>query len=144
MKRKKFIKTCGWACLGTASLSLFLQGCASAKRISAPITKDNMVLAITDFIKKDGFYNYIVAYNSQLQFPIAIFRSSEKVYIALYLQCSHQGNELDVYGDKLVCPAHGSEFNLKGNVTNGPASDPLRSFPVQIENNNILISLKSI
>ena len=143
MQRKNFIKTCGLACLGTTALGLFLQGCTSIKNISVPLADGNLVLAKIDFLKNGGFYNYIVVNNSQLRFPIVIFRFSEEKYSALYLQCSHQGNELNVYGDKLVCSAHGSEFDNKGNATKGPAADPLLSLPVQIGNNNILISLKS-
>lgn len=135
---------CGWACLGTISLGLFLKGCASTKSIAAPLKADNLILAKTDFIKGDGFYDYIVIRNAQLRFPMAVFRFSEVRYTAIYLQCSHQGNELNVYGDKLVCSAHGSEFDPSGRVTHGPATNPLRSFPVQIEDNNILISLKSV
>ncbi|HLT50583.1 MAG TPA: Rieske (2Fe-2S) protein [Arenibacter sp.] len=143
MKRKNFIKTCGLACLGTTTLGLSLQGCTSSKNLSIPLADNNLVLGKTDFIKNGGFYDYIVVSNPQLRFPIAVFRFSEEKYSALYLQCSHQGNELNVYGDKLVCSAHGSEFDNKGKVTKGPAADPLRSLPVQIGNNNILISLPS-
>ncbi|HUH45842.1 MAG TPA: Rieske (2Fe-2S) protein [Arenibacter sp.] len=143
MERKEFIKSCGLACLGATSMVTWLQSCIPAKNITAIIEDDQLVVPKTDFRKKDSYYNYIIVNHSRLQFPIALFRFATDAYSALYLQCSHQGNELNAFGDKLVCPAHGSEFDNKGNVTHGPATDPLRSFPIQIENNNILISLKS-
>jgi Rieske Fe-S protein len=59
------------------------------------------------------------------------------------MQCTHQGNELSAYGDKLVCSAHGSEFDNRGNVTNSPADKPLKSFQVTIKNNSLNISLKA-
>lgn len=142
MKRKEFIRTCGLACLGATSLGVLLQSCMPTKSITATIDGDQLVIPKSDFIKKDGYYDYIVINNPRLQFPIALFRFATDEYSALLLQCSHQGNELNAYGDKLVCSAHGSEFDHKGNVTNGPATDPLRSFPIQLENNHILISLK--
>ena len=60
------------------------------------------------------------------------------------MQCTHQGAELQVFGDKLQCPAHGSEFTNKGIVQSGPAETKLRSFPVIIEANQLKISLKAI
>ena len=142
MERNEFIKTCGYACIGASSIGMLLQSCVSNKSITANIENENLVVPISDFLKDEAYLKYIIVRNNNLRFPIYVFRFSENEYTALYLQCSHQGNELNAYGDKLVCPAHGSEFNNKGMVTNGPATDPLRSFPIQISNPNILISLK--
>ena len=142
MERNEFIKTCGYACIGASSIGMLLQSCVSNKSITANIENENLVVPISDFLKDEAYLKYIIVRNNNLRFPIYVFRFSEIEYTALYLQCSHQGNELNAYGDKLVCPAHGSEFNNKGMVTNGPATDPLRSFPIQISNPNILISLK--
>jgi Rieske Fe-S protein len=59
------------------------------------------------------------------------------------MRCTHQGAELTAYGDKLVCSAHGSEFDNKGNVQNAPAEKPLKTFPVFIDNKTLKISLKA-
>tara|TARA_R110002049_G_scaffold239599_1_gene412936 strand:+ start:4995 stop:5429 length:435 start_codon:yes stop_codon:yes gene_type:complete len=142
MDRKEFIKTCGYACLGASSIAILLQGCVASKSISAAIVGDHLIVQKTDFMKGEKTVEYLIVDNGQLQFPIYIFRFSETEYTALYLRCTHQGNELNAYGDKLVCSAHGSEFDNKGNVTQGPAKEALRSFPVQVNNQNILISLK--
>ncbi|MEC7772140.1 MAG: Rieske (2Fe-2S) protein [Bacteroidota bacterium] len=142
MDRKEFIKTCGCACLGVSSMAILLQGCVTTKSITAPIVRDHLVIQRTDFMKGEKAVEYLIVDNGQLQFPIYIFRFSETEYTALYLRCTHQGNELNAYGDKLVCSAHGSEFDNKGNVIQGPAKETLRSFPVQITDQNILISLK--
>ncbi|MBO0593942.1 Rieske (2Fe-2S) protein [Cellulophaga sp. E16_2] len=103
-----------------------------------------MIVPIADFIKNDEYLQYVIVRNENLQFPIYVFRFSEDEYSALYLQCTHQGNELNAYGDKLVCSAHGSEFNNKGIATHGPATEPLRTFPIHFDNQNIQISLKKI
>ena len=58
------------------------------------------------------------------------------------MQCTHQGSQLQVFGDKLQCPAHGSEFSNQGLVQNGPADQTLRKFPVYIESDFLKISLK--
>ena len=144
MDRKEFIKTCGYTCFGATSIGVLLQSCVSSKNIIANITDDNLIVPKADFIKDEEYIKYVIVRNENLQFPIYLFRFSENEYSALYLQCTHQGNELNAYGDKLVCSAHGSEFNNRGIATNGPATDHLRTFPVQIDNQNIQISLKKI
>jgi len=58
------------------------------------------------------------------------------------MQCSHQGAELQASGDFLQCPAHGSEFDKKGVVTNGPANNNLRTFPVRANANELFIDLR--
>lgn len=144
MDRKEFINTCGYACIGATLFAPLLQGCVSTKSVTAAIVGENLLVPITNFIKDGKPLNYIVVNNTQLQYPIYLFRFSDTEYTALYMQCTHQGNELSAYGEKLVCPAHGSEFDNKGKVTNGPASSPLRTFPTQFENQNISISLKKV
>ena len=142
MNRKEFIKTCGYACLSATVFTPLLQGCVSTKSITALIEGENLHVPMSSFEKDGNFLKYLVVNNSKLQYPIYVFRFSENEYTALYMQCSHQGNEVTAYGEKLVCSAHGSEFDNKGNVTNGPASSPLRSFQTKIKNQNILITLK--
>lgn len=39
--------------------------------------------------------------------------------------CTHMGCILDLSGNKLLCPCHGSEFSLDGKVLEGPARDAL-------------------
>lgn len=142
MKRNEFIKTCGYACIGATVFAPIMLGCVSTKSITATIEGENLLVPLSNFQKDGKPLKYLVVNNSQLQYPIYIFRFSENKYTALYMQCTHQGNEVTAYGEKLVCSAHGSEFDNKGNVTNGPASSPLRIFQTSLSNQNILISLK--
>lgn len=128
-----------------ASISL-LQGCGTVRFISGNIIGDNLVVGLSDFEKKVSgekqFKKYIVVENDILKYPVCVYRSPENEYTALLMRCTHQGTELQAFGDKLQCPAHGSEFDNKGNVQNGPANVALRVLPVSIENNQLKISLK--
>lgn len=148
MNRKEFIKTCGFACVGAGTLSLLLQSCAAPKMVTAKIAGDDIVVPLKDFeISKGGqvsFRKYVVIHNEQLQYPICIYRFSESEYTALLMRCTHQGSELTAYGDKLVCAAHGSEFDNRGAVASSPADKPLRSFPIRIDSHQLKISLKAI
>jgi Rieske Fe-S protein len=148
MDRKDFIKSCGFACIGGAAVTSLLQGCATTKIMSGKITGDNLVVPVSDFEIKKGeekyYRKYVVVQNDILQYPVCVYRHNENEYTALWMQCTHQGTELQVFGDKLQCPAHGSEFSSKGIVQNGPADRTLRTFPVIIENNQLKISLKAV
>lgn len=143
MERKEFLKTCGFACLSGTLLVALLEGCGSTREVSGTIEHSDMVVPVSSFqTGKDSFKRYVVVQNDQLKYPICVYRFNETQYTALLMRCTHQGAELQVFGDKLECPAHGSEFNNKGVVLNGPADTDLRTFPVTLQNNQLHISLK--
>lgn len=148
MDRKNFIKTCGFACVGGIGMTAMLQSCTSTKILSGKISADDLVVAISDFETKNGnntyFKKYIVIQNDILQYPICVYRKNENEYTALWMRCTHQGTELQVFGDKLQCPAHGSEYDSRGAVQNGPADSKLRTFAVVIEKDQLKISLKAV
>jgi Rieske Fe-S protein len=145
MNRSEFLKSCAFACLSGVAMVSILQSCKTSKMLTVGISGSDILLDTKEFEirKKDqiSYHKYIIVQNEQLNFPICVYRISETEYNALNLQCSHQGAELQVFGDKLVCPAHGSEFNKQGGVENGPAIKNLRTFPVQLKQNILKISL---
>ena len=125
--------------------SILAEGCVCAKMISGTIEGADLVIPINDFfIVKDGkktTRKYVVVQNDKLKYPVCVYRFSDDEYSALWMSCTHQQTELRAFGDKLQCPAHGSEFSNKGEVQNGPAETPLRSFRVTRENDLLKISL---
>ena len=143
MERKEFVKTCGFACLGGLLFTSILEGCTGTKIISGDVSNSDLVVPLSSFLTKDNSYRkYIIVHNDKLAYPVCVYRFNENDYSALFMRCTHQGAELQVFGDKLQCPAHGSEFSDRGIVENGPAETNLRTFPVTIQNNQINISLK--
>ena len=141
MERKEFIRTCGFACLGGLALSALLESCGSTKTIEGTISSSDLVVPIASFINNNTFKKYVVVHHEKLKYPICVYRFSDSQYIALLMRCTHQGAELQVFGDRLECPAHGSEFNNKGIVQNGPADANLRTFPITIINNQLNIRM---
>ena len=146
MDRKEFLKSCAYACLSGVAITTILQSCSTSKIINIALNSDKIIVNESEFkIEKKGkisFHKYVLLQNEKLAFPIALFRLSSNEFSAVNLKCSHQGAELQIFGDKLVCPAHGSEFSNLGFVENGPAIENLRNFPITLENNTIIISLK--
>lgn len=148
MNRKDFIKSCGFACLGGSAAVAVLQSCTTSRQLSGKISGDELIVLLSDFETKAGnevhYKKYLIVQNDILKYPICVYRLNETTYSALWMRCTHQGAELQVFGDKLQCPAHGSEFDNRGKVTSSPADISLRSFPVTIDNNQLKISLKAI
>ncbi|MEP1095547.1 MAG: Rieske (2Fe-2S) protein [Cyclobacteriaceae bacterium] len=145
MNRNKFMKTCSLGCVGLITGAYILESCAGVRYVSAPIRGSFLEVSLTEFQRADedkmALRKYIVVQNEKLEYPISIFRNDDKSYNALYMRCTHQGTELQVFGDRLQCPAHGSEFTKNGDVQNGPADENLRSFPVSIIDDLLKIDL---
>jgi nitrite reductase/ring-hydroxylating ferredoxin subunit len=49
---------------------------------------------------------------------------------AMTAVCTHQGCIIGQGGPAFACPCHGSEYNLGGTVTQGPATQALRHYAV--------------
>jgi nitrite reductase/ring-hydroxylating ferredoxin subunit len=58
--------------------------------------------------------------------------------------CTHVGCNLSdgsLSGTTIVCPCHGSEFNVtNGEVLGGPARGPLKTFNVQVVGDEVQVS----
>jgi len=60
-------------------------------------------------------------------------RNKTTVYSA---HCTHLGCKIDkIKGERFICPCHGSEYDLTGKVTKGPAFKDLKVIPSQISEN---------
>ncbi len=66
-------------------------------------------------------------------------------YYAIDNVCTHRGCQLSkgkLQGETVVCPCHGSTFDLKtGNFAKGPTKKPEPTYELKVENNDIMINL---
>lgn len=146
MKRREFIVSGCSACLSATALTGLLSSCNPTHYISGRLNQDGVMVDTEDFkFKQNGkvsYRPYIIVRNEELKFPICVYRFTDSDYSALWMQCAHQGAEVQVSGSYLQCPAHGSEYDNRGHVTNGPATSDLRTFPVTVTNNQLFIDLR--
>ncbi|MBL7682909.1 MAG: Rieske (2Fe-2S) protein [Flavipsychrobacter sp.] len=142
MNRRKFIKTGCIACTSIGFLSTVIQGCTAVKYSTGTLNGNGILIDVKDYETKNGIRNYVIVRHDDLQFPICVYKIDEQKYSALLMRCTHQGAELQVAGDQLTCPAHGSEFDKWGRVTQSPAAENLRSFPVSIAGDKLFIDLR--
>jgi len=142
MDRKTFIKASCLACTSISFLGTILESCTTVKYAGGELNENGMLLDLKEFETKKGYRSYVIARHDNLQYPICVYRINETQYNALLMQCTHQGAELQVSGDQLTCPAHGSEFDKWGKVLQSPAPADLRSFPVTIRSDRLFIDLR--
>jgi nitrite reductase/ring-hydroxylating ferredoxin subunit len=75
---------------------------------------------------------------------IAIARVGDALY-GFGDTCTHRGCSLakGVLEAKIVtCPCHGSQFDVTtGDVVRGPALEPVRSYPVQLEGREVRVEV---
>jgi nitrite reductase/ring-hydroxylating ferredoxin subunit len=59
--------------------------------------------------------------------------------------CTHQGCSLaegDLEATIVTCPCHGSQFDVTtGDVVRGPAGEPVRSYPVRLEDDALRVEV---
>jgi Rieske Fe-S protein len=68
---------------------------------------------------------------------IAVTRTGTDTVVAVSRRCTHQGCTIALPatpGATLNCPCHGSRFTINGTVVQGPAQNPLQSYPAVIDN----------
>jgi 3-phenylpropionate/trans-cinnamate dioxygenase ferredoxin subunit len=77
-------------------------------------------------------------------FCIALAYVDDQVF-AVDDMCSHEDASLSkgsLHGECVKCPLHGSRFDLNsGEALDEPAEDPIRTYPVKVEGDNILVEL---
>lgn len=61
-----------------------------------------------------------------------LLRPSADTFLAFLATCTHQGCPITPAGSGFRCPCHGSTFDGNGQVTGGPATEPLANVPVQV------------
>jgi nitrite reductase/ring-hydroxylating ferredoxin subunit len=73
---------------------------------------------------------------------LALFRLEDGIY-ALDDICSHEYSRLsegEIWDGEVYCPKHGSRFNIRSGAVRGlPAIKPVRSYPVRVEEQKVLV-----
>ena len=76
--------------------------------------------------------------------PICLAKVDGSIY-AFTDNCTHISGPLyegELDGEVLTCPWHGAQFNIcTGKVLRGPARQDIQTYPVQVEDGSILVSL---
>ncbi len=74
---------------------------------------------------------------------VIVVNKGEKTMV-FSAKCSHLGCEINRFENgKLICPCHGSEYDLDGKAVKGPAYKNLEILPSEIINSGTQIEIES-
>ena len=70
-----------------------------------------------------------------------LYRQSESIVKVYSRNCTHAGCPIEGFSSAGIssCLCHGSKFDTNGNVTNGPATNPLKQYSATIAGNMVTI-----
>jgi len=74
--------------------------------------------------------------------PILVSRAAGDEWVAVHARCTHRGCQPEPVAGRLVCPCHGSEFELDGTLLEGPAESDLARLPVERVGPDLVIRLR--
>lgn len=141
MERRQFIRSSCNLCLIAASGFLLseLSACGPAYQvINTDVFNDSIQIPLASFdrpglklVRPRGWV-----------YDIAVYKNANG-FEALLMRCSHQNNQLILTGKGFVCDLHGSNFDLEGRVTKGPAELPLKKFQANVVQDNLIIHLNA-
>jgi Rieske Fe-S protein len=134
--RREFVATCSACCA-----ALFLSACASLVTHPVPMSAGRVRVsldAFPDLARPDGAIKILPEGMSD---PIYILARGSDGFGALSPICTHRGCTVDVRGDRLVCPCHGSTYDRDGRVLKGPAQRALTRYPVTRSGGELVIEV---
>ncbi len=143
MERRTFLKSSCNACLlvATGFLVPALSGCGpGAYQVFNTEVRDDLVTVPADSFAKGPL---VLVRPKGWYYSIALRKKEDNTYSALLLKCTHQDNQLTAASNGYSCSLHGSAFNTQGQVVKGPAEKALKTYPVTIETNSIIIHTKA-
>jgi cytochrome b6-f complex iron-sulfur subunit len=141
ISRRDFIKksALGVVAGGAAisGLNLNVLSAQTAKKAIVHKSADDLVVNITDNPALSTVGGHV-----KVTDEIMLIRTDESKFIAVSTICRHKGCDVELEGDKFVCPCHGSEYTLQGKVTQGPSKDNLKTFETMFDSKGGSITIK--
>lgn len=143
--RREFLVQAGTISAGVCffGTSAFLSACSASKSagssaVSFTETADQLSIPAATFSEK----NSQILHTKKYEEPLYVSKQPDGTYAALRMYCPHKGCEVNAASDRFVCPCHGSEFALDGALLKGPSKSPLQSFPVTLDQDQVIVHFK--
>lgn len=151
LSRRTFAAHSIKAALSGSLLTLVLQGCGSGAEDTAtgPLppsgaSDSTLTLDLADpqyaALKTAGGAVKVAAKG---RLPLIVIQASAGTYLAFSSQCPHEGCEVNLPNSRgvLICPCHGSQFDLQGKKLQGPTPRGLVSFAVSLQEGQLNLTL---
>ncbi len=141
--RREFVGACATAC-ASALLGLAAGGCASL--VARPVTPvdGRIELALAHYPELAEAGGSLKLLPEGRAEPVYVLAQSDGGFAALSPICTHLGCTVEIEGERLVCPCHGSTYDRAGAVLRGPAERPLARHRTSLSPDGVLtIDLRS-
>lgn len=126
--------------MGLTGFASLLESCASAYQViktSSSATANVLKIPLSTFTEQ---VKMVVLRDDQLSEDLLLVKN-QKGFKALVLSCTHENSPLYATDTRIICNAHGAQFDFNGQVIKEPALYPLDEYKTEIINNNINIYL---
>lgn len=134
--RRKFVQ------LSTGMLAaMALPGCASVVVTQVRPSNGAVRLQLGDLPQLARAGGHARIQLDEAATPIYVLALEDGGYAAVSAICTHLGCTVDVAGEWLVCPCHGSTYERTGRVVRGPAERPLQQYPVVVSDGELIIQV---
>lgn len=137
MDRRGFVGVCGGALAGAA-----ITGCASVMVRPVTAVDGRVSLALSDHPELARPNGSIAIQVAGIPDPLLVLNAGERRYVVLSPICTHRGCTVEVAGDRLECPCHGSQYTREGGVMQGPAERALQRFTAAVSDQRLVIDLR--
>lgn len=112
--------------------------CASMVTHRVTVRDGTIRLALADHPGLRGAGGFLRLQADGRPEPLYVLALGEGRYSAVSPICTHRGCTVDIAGEHLVCPCHGSTYDREGAVLEGPAPRALERFPVRTDGDGVL------
>lgn len=155
MKRREFFNFVGMGLMAT-SLPVAIAACSPAETADTDVESEapETEAATSEAPARDDGFSEIgsvaelddagfIANKSFMGEQVVVVRDPADAagVVALSSLCTHQGCTVDWKESEFVCPCHQSKFSTEGEVLDGPASDPLKTFEAMVEGDAVLVKV---
>lgn len=142
--RRDFLKRSSGA-LGLVAAAHLCGGCALFHKqdiqVHAPPTAETVAIPFTQYpkLREPGGFVRVEGRDGDLR--IVVVRRADGTLVALSMRCTHWGCDVEWKASpgEFECPCHGSRFDPTGKVLEGPAGEPLPSYPVTEDAEGVLV-----
>lgn len=122
-----------------------LPGCASMAATRVVASAGAVRLALDDHPQLARPGGYLKVQPEGATNPIYVLALEDGGFAAVSPICTHRGCTVDIEGEHLVCPCHGSTYDRAGRVLRGPAERSLERFRTSVssDGSEMVIQLES-
>ena len=134
LDRRMFIGRCACAMAGLTMVG----GCASlaVRRVTPIDGRVHLPLLQHPELTEPG--GSVAVLPEGRDTPVFVLALGAQRFAALSPICTHLVCTVEIQGERLVCPCHGSTYDREGRVLRGPAEDALHRYPVLLTREEVL------